>query len=236
MKRVLCVFMIVIVGFANGQSQEMAPGDSIPWEIRKQAFIYNTAMIFNDPVVARTALYSILATNPANVAIYDSLAILYFQANQTASAALAAQQALQIEPQDQFAMEIAAASLEKLGAKDKALDNYERLYLANQDINTLYKIAFLQMEVRRYAEADNTLDIIINDTQSESNLIGFPTSDGNGHEVSLKAASMRVKAMILEDKGDTEGAKSKYLELLEMQPGFQVVQQQLRELTKTGGQ
>ncbi|NQZ77770.1 MAG: hypothetical protein HRT61_16945, partial [Ekhidna sp.] len=170
MKRVLCVFMIVIVGFANGQSQEMAPGDSIPWEIRKQAFIYNTAMIFNDPVVARTALYSILATNPANVAIYDSLAILYFQANQTASAALAAQQALQIEPQDQFAMEIAAASLEKLGAKDKALDNYERLYLANQDINTLYKIAFLQMEVRRYAEADNTLDIIINDTQSESNL------------------------------------------------------------------
>ena len=222
MKRVLCVFMIVIVGFANGQSQEMAPGDSIPWEIRKQAFIYNTAMIFNDPVVARTALYSILATNPANVAIYDSLAILYFQANQTASAALAAQQALQIEPQDQFAMEIAAASLEKLGAKDKALDNY--------------KIAFLQMEERRYAEADNTLDIIINDTQSESNLIGFPTADGNGQEVSLKAASMRVKAMILEDKGDTEGAKSKYLELLEMQPGFQVVQQQLRELTKTGGQ
>ena len=105
MKKIFFVLMIISAGFLNAQSSEIAPGDSIPWELRKQSFIYNSAKIFNDPVVARTALYSLLAENPGNVALYDSLALIYFQYNQNASAALVAQQALQINPDDQFALE-----------------------------------------------------------------------------------------------------------------------------------
>ncbi|WP_425391679.1 tetratricopeptide repeat protein [Ekhidna sp.] len=232
MKKILFALMIVVSGAISAQSLEKAPGDSIPWELRKQSFIYNTAKIFNDPVVARTALYSLLSENPNNVALYDSLAILYFQYNQHASAALVAQQALQINPDDQFAMEIAATSLDKLGAKDRSLNFYEKLYLATGQINTLYKVAFLQFELDRYAESNTSLDIIIGDPQAEEFSIRFPTQDGAGQNVSLKVASHRVKAMILEDKGDIEGAKKKYLEVLEMQPGFQIVQQQLREMTK----
>ena len=232
MKKLLFILGVVTVGFANAQSQEVVPGDSIPWELRKQSFIYNTAKMFNDPIVARTALYSLLAENPGNVALYDSLALLYLQYNQNASAALVAQQALQINPQDQFAMEIAATGFDNLGAKDRALNNYEKLYLANGDINTLYKVAFLQFELERYAESNTSLDIIIGDPQSDERTIRFPTTDKKGQDVKLKVAAHRVKAMILQDKGDTEGAKAKYLEVLEMHPGFQIVQQQLREMTK----
>ena len=232
MKRILFLLGVVTVGFVNAQSLEMAPGDSIPWELRKQSFIYNTAKMFNDPVVARTALYSLLAENPGNVALYDSLALLYLQYNQNASAALVAQQALQINPQDQFAMEIAATGFDNLGAKGRALNNYEKLYLANGDINTLYKVAFLQFELDRYAESNTSLDIIIGDPQSDERTIRFPTTDSKGQDVKLKVAARRLKAMILQDKGDIEGAKAKYLEVLEMHPGFQIVQQQLREMTK----
>ncbi len=233
MKRTLVGFFVMITCLtAFSQSQEVAPGDSVPWELRKQSFIYNTAKIFNDPIVARTALYSLLAENPGNVALYDSLAILYLQYNQFASAALVAQQAMQINPQDMFAVEIAATSLDNLGAKDRALTNYEKLYLNNGDINTLYKISFLQFELKRFAESETSLDIIIGDPQSEERFIRFPTADGAGQDVSLKASAERVKAMILEEKGDIEGAKAKYLEVLEMQPGFQIIQQQLREMTK----
>ncbi|WP_420319166.1 tetratricopeptide repeat protein [Ekhidna sp.] len=232
MKKIFFVLMIISAGFLNAQSSEIAPGDSIPWELRKQSFIYNSAKIFNDPVVARTALYSLLAENPGNVALYDSLALIYFQYNQNASAALVAQQALQINPDDQFALEIAATSLDKLGAKDRSLNFYEKLYLASGNVNTLYKVSFLQFELKRYNEANTSLDLIIEDPQSEGIAIGFPTEDGQGQSVNLKIAAHRVKAMILEDKGDIEGAKAKYLEVLEMKPGFQIVQQQLREMTK----
>ncbi|MEP1032575.1 hypothetical protein [Ekhidna sp.] len=232
MKNILFLIGVLSVGFVNAQSQEVAQGDSIPWELRKQSFIYNTAKLFNDPVVARTALYNLLAENPGNIALYDSLAILYLQYNQSASAALVAQQSLQIDPQNQFAMEIAATGFDNLGVKDRSLDFYEKLYLASGDINTLYKISFLQMELDRFTEANTSLDIIISDPKSDVNTIRFPTTNGRGEDVKLKVAAHRVKAMILQEKGDVEGAKAKYLEVLEMRPGFQVVQQQLRDLTK----
>ncbi|MEO9484514.1 MAG: hypothetical protein ABJG47_13745 [Ekhidna sp.] len=231
MKKVFFIISILSIGFANAQSQEVLAGDSIPWEIRKQAFIFNSATLFNDPIIARMALYNLLAENPSNVALYDSLAISYLQYNQSVSAALVAQQALKINPNDQFALEIAATGFDQIGVKDKSLMYYEKLYLANGGINMLYKISFLQMELTRFAESNASLDIIMGDPQSEVQTIRFPTTDGAGQEVSLKAAASRVKAMILQEKGDVEGAKAKYLETLEIHPGFQIVQQQLRELT-----
>ena len=232
MKRFLVGLMVLMSVTAFSQSQETAPGDSIPWELRKQSFIYNSAVIFNDPVVARMALYNLLAENPANPALYDSLALSYYQYNQHASAAIVAQQALQINPQDQLATEIAATSLDQLGAKDRALSFFEKLYLANGDISTLYKISFLQFELDRFTEAETSLDIIIGKPEAEKTTIVFPTADRQGQEVSLIASAHRVKAMIMEEKGDIDGAKAKYLEVLKMQPGFQIVQQQLREMTK----
>lgn len=232
MKRTLLIALIFgLFHTSFSQSQEIVPGDSIPWEIRKQSFIFSTANRFNDPIVARMALYNLLSENPLNAALYDSLAVSYLQSNQNASAALVARQALQLNPQDQFAMEIAAVGFDNLGAKDLALTNYEKLHLANGEINTLYKISFLQLELKRYAESNTSLDIIIGDPQSEEIFIAFPTVDGGGQDVKLKTAAHRIKAMILEDQGDTEGAKAKYLEVLEMEPGFQIVQQQLRALT-----
>ena len=83
MKKLLFTLIVCAMGFSSfGQSQEKVPGDSIPWELRKQSFIYNSARLFNDPLVARMALYNLISENPGNVALYDSLALLYFQYNQ----------------------------------------------------------------------------------------------------------------------------------------------------------
>lgn len=231
-KLLLSVLVGVSVFASKGQSTEMAPGDSIPWELRKQSFIYNTATLFNDPVVARMSLYNLLAENPANVPLYDSLALLYYQYNQNASAALVAQQALLIDPSDLFAVEIAANSFESLGVKDKALSYFEKLHLANEDVNTLYKIAFLQYDLKRYTEAKTSLDIIINDAKAKESKVSFPTLDQKGQQVPLDVAAHRVLAMIEEASGNKKAAQEKYLSVLEMYPGFQLVQQQLRELSK----
>ncbi|MEM7298849.1 MAG: hypothetical protein AAF391_11355, partial [Bacteroidota bacterium] len=110
MKKILFT-LIVLCGFGYfsfAQSQETAQGDTIPWELRKQAFIYNSAEMFNDPLVARIAIYNLLAENPGNLPLYDTLALSYLQYQQYASAALVAQRVLEINPDDLFAVEIAA--------------------------------------------------------------------------------------------------------------------------------
>ncbi len=222
--------MVLNLGFS--QSQEIAEGDSIPWEIRKQSFIYTTAKSFNDLDMVKSALYNLIAENPYNASLYDSLAMIYYQKAQYVSAAIVAEQATKLNPQNMFTAEIAAVSFEAVGVKEKALGYYEKLYLNNSSINTLYKMAFLQMEVGRYAESNTSLDIIIGTPEAKENMIVFPTVNQKGQNVSLEVASYRIKAMIEEEKGNTEEAKAKYLEVLKMEPNFQVVQQQLRELTK----
>ena len=227
--------LIISISFSLlslGQSQEMVEGDSVPWELRKQSFIYSSAKLFSDPLVAKMALYNLISENPGNPTLYDSLAMIYIQYNQNASAALVAQQSLSINPNNTFATEIAATAFDNLGVKDKSVNFFEKLYLSSNDLNTLYKISFLQFELKRFGEANSSLDIIIGDPESDNRYIGFPTTDGNGQDVSLKVAAHRVKAMIEEEKGNRDEAMTAYLEVLKMHPDFQIVQQQITELRK----
>ncbi len=233
-KAIVCLFVLFLSMVSFGQSLETAEGDSIPWEFRKQAFIYNTAKLFNDPQVAKMALYNLISENPSNAPLYDSLALLYLQYNQYASAALVAQQSLQVNQDNRFATEIAGSAFDNLGVKDKAIPYYETLYLADNDLSILYKIAFLQMEAGRYEEANASIKGIMENEESKNILITFPTEDRNGQEVPLNVSAHRIKGMIEEGKGNDEEAKMLYLKTLEMHPGFQIVQRQLQDLTKKG--
>jgi tetratricopeptide (TPR) repeat protein len=233
MKKSVYTLFLVCLGLAVGaQSTEIAEGDSIPWEIRKQSFIYNSATMFNDANVAKMALYNLIAENPGNPALFDSLALIYLRYNQPASAVLVAQQSLKINPNNLFATEIAANGFDNLGVKDRAIPYYETLYLSENDLNVLYKIAFLQLETERFGEAITSIDIIMNNEESETKMIVFPTEDNQGQEVPLKVAAHRIKAMVEEAKGNEEEAKKLYLATLQMYPGFQIVQSQLQLLSK----
>ncbi len=233
MKKIFYVLGLVLAcQVVKAQSAEIAEGDSIPWEIRKQSFIYNSANLFNDAQVAKMALYNLIAENPGNPSLYDSLALIYLQYNQHASAALVAQQSLRINNDNLFATEIAAASFESLGVKDRSIPYYETMYLATNDLNILYKISFLQFELKRYGESNTSIDIIMNNENAKSQVVVFPTEDQTGQEVPLNVAAHRIKGMIAEAQGNDDEAKRLFLETLEMYPGFQVVQGQLQLLSK----
>lgn len=234
MKKLFLV-VTVLLAFSQStfsQSTEMAEGDSIPWELRKQSFIYNSSRMFNDTQVSKMALYNLISENPSNFALYDSLSLIYLQFNQFASAALVAQRSLQLNPQNLFATEVAATSFDNLGVRDKAIPYYETLYLSNNDLNILYKISFLQLELERFGESITSVDIILNHADAEKSNIVFPTQDNAGQEVTLKVAAHRVKAMVAESQGKEDEAKQLYLKTLEMHPGFEVVQSQLQALNK----
>lgn len=227
------VLTLIITAVSLGAfSQQQVPQDSIPFELRKQAYIYTLAKKYNDPSVARMALYNIIATNSNSAAILDSLAILYLDYQQYASAALVAQDAMKIDPDDMFATEIAAVAFENLGVKNRAVNNYEKLYLSTNDLGILYKVAFLQLELKRHGEALNNADIVIASPDSDKIKLVFPINNTQTQDISLKAATMRMKGMIEQDRGNTSLAREHYQKALEMEPDFAVLKEQIAELDK----
>ena len=58
----------------------------------------------------------------------------------------------------------------------------------------------------------------------------FPTNNGKGQQISLKAATTRLHAMLEQDKGNVDRAKELFNKALEMSPNFEIVQKQLAEL------
>ena len=233
MKRIFLIFsMLSLFSSIYGQSQYKVSGDSIPWEIRKQSYIYNLATQFSDFYVAKMALYNLISESPTNLKLYDSLSFIYYQYGQYASSALVSQRSLAIKPDNVFALEIAASSFENLGVKDKSVDYYERLYLAGNDMNVLYKIAFLQYELARYNESKASISVIKRVEDNEDFGVYFPSQDKKGQRVSLKIAALRIEAMIEESMGNELLAKQKYLDILKMSPGLEIIQKQLYDLNK----
>jgi tetratricopeptide (TPR) repeat protein len=179
------------------------------------------------------ALYNLLAENPNNISLRDSLALIYFEQQQYASAALVAQQVVEVMPNDMFAVEIAAICFETLGVPSKALKYYQKLYLNNTDnIELLYQMTFLQIELGLNEEAMASAETLSNHPRSEESTLIFPTESGGGQEVNMKLAAIRLKGIIEEERGNSDKAKEFYANVLSQMPDFYVVQTQLDELNQ----
>lgn len=231
MKHIFLLVTVLGIFSVSAQDQEeRAAADSIPFELRRQAYIYELGKKYNDPIIARMALYNILSVNPNSTPIMDSLAVLYLDYQQYASAALIAQDAMRVNPNDMFATEIAAVSFDNLGVKSRAIENYEKLYLENNDLGILYRIAFLQYETKQFNQALTNVDDMISAKEAETLKLIFQKTQNENQEISLKASAVRLKGMIAEAQGDKARAKELYQEALGLEPDFAVVAQQLKKL------
>jgi tetratricopeptide (TPR) repeat protein len=202
----------------------------IPAEVQRQIFVYGVAKKYNDNLIQLSTLYNLLAYNPNNSAILDSIALVYFDAQNYISAALVSADAITLNPKDELAAEIAALSFEQIGASERALKYYETLYLLRNDIMILYQISFLQYRLKRFNEAMTSSDIIIANDETNEGKIRFPKEDETELEVSLKTAAKRLKAMVYEAQGNVDEAIKFYKEILLISPDFDLVKKQLQDL------
>ncbi len=228
MKRLVYI-LIFILSFSKLSAQQQA--DTVPpLELQRQVFVYSLATKYNDNEMAKSALYNILSITPRNVGILDSLALMYFQNGQYASAALVSQDVININPDDMMATEIAAISFETIGVKEKAITYYEKLYLNNDDLGVLYQASFLQYEEQRFSEAKVNLDIIIESPQADNEFLTVQGANRATMQIPMKAGAYRLKGMILLEQGDNEGAKEQYRKGLELAPQFAALKKQLEDL------
>lgn len=188
---------------------------------------YQLALRYNDRAMAKTKLYDLMVRNPEDLRYMEALASLYFDASQAASAALIALDLLEINDKNVGAKEIAAYSLEQLGALDRALPQYESLYLLTGDNFSLFKSGSLQYNLKRYAEAMNSVDMLIKNAKPDEK-VGFPKEDGTTQEVSMKAAALNLKGLIYLDQNSKTEAKTAFNEAISLEPAFDQAKQNLQ--------
>ena len=231
MKQKLIIISILLFGFTKASIAQSDSTRSIGPD-GMYVGIYHLANKFNDPAVARMALYHLLLFSSEKTKVLDSLALYYFDYQQWTSAALVSKENLKLNPDNLLALEITALAFEKIGIKDQSLDHYEKLFLKNNDSNVLYKMAFLQFNLSRLKESKASIEILMNRTELDSLVLVFPKVDKTQQEVSMKAALLNLKGLIAKEEGNIQKAKEYYLEALKASPGFEIAQINLKDADK----
>ncbi len=208
------------------QSQAQQPADSVQAPdasmILTEHFLrkYAAASRWNDADVAKDALYDVIVENPGVDSLIYSLAYFYYEEQKYASSMLIAQDLLGRSPKNVNYLEMAGSSAQQLGVNDKALQFYESLYLINDNIRTLYQIAFLQYQLKRTAECKTSIDILLANPKISTEKAVFDDAKGQPKEYPLKVSVLNLKGLLAIDQNDKVGAKKAFTEALAVAPDF----------------
>ena len=181
--------------------------------------VYQAGLRYSDLSIAKIKLYDLMARNPEDLRYMEALGSLYFEAGEYASSALVAMDILKINDKNVGALEIASYALEQLGAFDRALPYYESLHLLTGDNFSLYKSAYLQYSMKRYAEAINSLTMLMKVAKPDEK-IGFAISETETQQVDMKAAALNLKGLVFLDQNSKVEAKAAFNEALAIEPTF----------------
>lgn len=194
--------------------------------------LYQKAIKYNDMATAKNALYHMIAKEPENDSLLYTLAYLYFDSKQYASSILVNMDIVKRNPDNLGSLEMMAIAYETLGLKDKALENYEKLYLKNNDINSLYKMAFLQYDLKRYDECKTNTDILLQNKEIDDQKLIFSFEKNKQKEFAMRVSVLNLKGMVNKELGNEEVARKSFEEALAIAPDFVLAKENLDEMNK----
>lgn len=193
---------------------------------------YRMAIQYNDFPEAKSALYNLVLLEPQNDSLRYNLAYIYFDAGQYPSTILACKDVLAMNPSHLGALELTGISFENLGLKDKALPNYEKIYMLSSNLNALYKMAFLQYDLKKYAECSVNIDILLENKDMDNANVVFTDENNGSKEFPMKVAVLNLKGLVNKDLGNKELAKKAFDEALAISPDFELAKTNLEALSK----
>jgi tetratricopeptide (TPR) repeat protein len=212
---------------ANAQTEKPAASALTEHFYKK----YVTAIQWNDYVVAKDALYDLIVENPLNDSLIFDLAYFYYENQQYASSVLVSQQLLVRNPKDVNVLQMSAASYEAMGLADKALQQYESAYLLTNQIAMLYKVAFLQYDLKRYTECLTSIDILLANKDIDTLKVIFNDADNKQKEYAMRVSVLNLKGLAtLDHFGDKAAAKKSFDAALAIAPDFQPAKQNLTKV------
>jgi len=195
--------------------------------IRNAKEKYFKSIQYNDYQVAKNAIYDLMSLEPTNISYLDSLAYIYFEFNQYASAALVSRDALKRNPNNQMMLRIGAKSLDQLGALDQSLKMYEKLYNVSNDAFILYEVVQKQYALKKYDEAMINTELLLGKSIVNGSTVYAKDTDGNEIEVPFKAVVLNMQGLIARAKGDEESAKNYFNNAVKLAPNYALPQENL---------
>ncbi|WP_035804886.1 tetratricopeptide repeat protein [Lunatimonas lonarensis] len=236
MKKSVLILLVqfVVIGAVWAQESGTQPPAEVSESnrVRNQADerIYQMALRYNDINVAKAKLYDLMERNPRNLRYPELLASLYFEMEQYSSSALVALDMLERDDKNISALEIAAYSLEQVGALERALPHFESLHLLSGDLFSLYKTSYLQYTLKKYDEAMNSVNMLIKNSKAGEQNVTFPTENNQTQEVTMAAAALNLKGLIYKDQGSNNEARTAFQEALQKNPDFELAKTNLASL------
>lgn len=226
---VLIALLLSINSF--GQESEETTIDKSPIYWLYDAH-YRMAIQYNDFAEAKSALYNLIILDPQNDSIRYNLAYIYFDGGKYPSTIMVCKDILAVNPSHLGALELSAVAFENLGLKDKALPNYEKLYMVSSSLNSLYKMAFLQYDLKKFSECGVNIDILLEHPELDSANIVFSDENDASKEYPMKVAVLNLKGLVNKEVGNLDMAKKDFEAALLISPDFILAKNNLEELNK----
>lgn len=222
-KTILTLFIASTFAFAQKNQPSSTPVSNSAdngYGIKEKVF--REALKFGDLVVAKSALYEMIALKPAEKTLKDSLALVYINLGQPQQAILLTRDILAENPTNLGMLEVKAIAQQSIGMSKEALADYENLYGKQKNIFHLYQIATLQYDLKRIAECNSSIDQLLNspDADKKEMAIGVGGNRGEQQKVFLKAAALNIKGVLAMDLNEIAIAKTCFDEALKLNPDF----------------
>jgi len=187
---------------------------------------------WNDFEVTKDALYDLILRYPENDSLLLSLATIYYENGKYPSSILVCNDLLARSPKNIAALELSGLSYENLNIYDKALQNFESHFLITNNSQVLYKMAFLQLKLKRYQEVINNTDILLSRKDADTVKIVFNDSQNIPKEYPMKVALLNLKGVVYKEQSDFVNAKKFFKEALAVAPDFQLAKDGISEIEK----
>lgn len=204
--------------------------DKSEYELQKSIALM--ALKYNDALVAKNALYKMIALRPDRKDLVDSLAYLYYQMGSYTECILVTRELLEKNPDNIGLLEIKAVSEQNIGLTKLALEDYEILYPKTKSIYHLYQIAGLQYDLKRFGECNLSIQALLKDEKLKESKIQIFLGQGQSQEVKMEAGVYNMQGMILLNLNKEEEANSKFNKALELEPEFVLPKNNLQAMKK----
>jgi tetratricopeptide (TPR) repeat protein len=226
MKKILMfAFCLLMVFAVRAQEEAEAQQETSPTLLFEIG--YQNALRYNDYATATTKLYDIIAFYPQDDSLKMDLAMLYYQRQMYPSALLVAIDVTKINPDYTEALELMGICYENLGLKDKSLESYEKLYLSTNDVRFLYKMIFLQYDLKKFRECIANSEILLDSNKADEFTVDFKVSETETKPFSYRVSVTNVLGLAHKEMGNIDKAKEYWNKALELAPDFVFAQQNL---------
>jgi tetratricopeptide (TPR) repeat protein len=191
---------------------------------------YAIAARWNDFDVAKDAMYDLIVEYPGSDSLIFALAYYYYENQKYPSSILVCQDLLARNPKNVEAIELTGMGYESLSINDRALQSFESLFLITNNNATLYKMSFLQYQLKRYTESMTNVDFLLTKPEADSLKITYNDATNIPKEYPMKVALLNLKGMIYKDQSDKVNAKKSFEEALKIAPDFELAKKNLAAL------